>query len=76
MAAKKLLSDDALTFLKRNPTAKQALAELFNKSAWTIGAWIRSNDSRLAIEKSIAIIAEHTGLTEKEILVVMEPVAA
>lgn len=64
----KVLSNQAVNALRYNTVAKNRLATLVNKSAYTIGVWLREGDRRLVFNKSIQIISEETGLSLDEIL--------
>lgn len=64
----KALSALAVNALRYNTSAKNRLATLVNKSAYTIGVWIREGNNKLVFNKSIQIISEETGLSVEEIL--------
>ncbi len=66
--SQKRLSDQAVNALRYNTVAKNKLATLVQKSAFTIGVWLRKRDPRLVFTKSVQIISEETGLELHEIL--------
>lgn len=62
------LNDYAIEAVKKNLSAKNRLQYELNKSYVTIQRWLKDNSPNLAKGRALKIIAEETGIDQKDLL--------